>query len=192
MEDLKGLTQEIVNAENFHKLRKRLIKAHYKFGLDYFRKYDDSVSNHFVEATDRGNKKFYEILNDSRTQIDFGVSNNVTEGLFLLKKYNKELTLLAFSEMFSVSTGIPERDIFESYNGGSSIYIEALSEYSSGRMYKNESASKNDVFDLHHLTYLPNRGNVAIVTNDKLFKKLEMRCGALNVLAIDDFKKQVL
>lgn len=114
------------------------------------------------------------------------------EGLFFAKKYNKELTLLAFSEMFSASTGIPEKDIFESYNGEASIYIEALSKYSSDKMFQNESASKNDVFDLHHLAYLRNSINVAIVTNDKLFKKLEMKCGAFNVLAISDFKKQVL
>lgn len=189
-EDIRKASLQVLfialsEAKSFTQFKTIDNKVDKEFNLSFFKRLDDTWAERFVN-----------VLNDSNFQIAEAIEKFPNEKLeFNGKIYNvgsrKGLNVL-FVEQPSFNWAISiygmiaqlrrskvdifnhltDEMIYESYNGLSDHFVRGFSAYSSEKLVNMGSASKNDLLDLYHLTYLRDCKRTFIVSEDKIYQRL--------------------
>ena len=189
-DDLITLTQLIIESESINEASNKIAAKGVHFDLLYFIDYDDRWRKNFIDATIAGNKEIKQLLSAEKSTNE-DTSNVLFNQIRSSKRFNFDLTLFSIAASYAKSTGIDEEEIFASYNGNGDIFIQALSDYGIDKMARNEIPAKNDIFDITHLLYLHDKGDV-IVSNDRIYEKLFNGHTYSNVISNRSFSDKYL
>ena len=180
--DLKKLCKVLIYSHTLTDFERNCTVDNVHFDLGYFENYKNFFSDHFIKSTVEGNRKIQGIFNE-RKERDF---QNITVRYALNKKptleilqkeditLNRSMTVFAFARLFAElmhngqATEKQESEIYDSYTGLVSYFIEAFSFYTVDKMIQGSQPSRNDLNDLYHLVYLRNDTSVQLLTDDKL------------------------
>ena len=180
--DLKKLCKILIHSDTLTDFEINCTVDSVHFDLGYFESYKNFFSDHFIKSTVEGNTKIQEIFNERKERdfqnitVRYGLNKKPT--LEILQKeditLNRSMTVFAFARLFAElmhngqATEKQESEIYDSYTGLVSYFIEAFSFYTVDKMIQGSQPSRNDLNDLYHLVYLRNDTSVQLLTDDKL------------------------
>ena len=191
---LKEICKIIVDYEDKTEVLKHINSL--KYDVKYFSDLDDSYSKKFIDATKKGNEDLKKELNDSLKEplglgnVKHSVAKEFVKNLPNDTYLNESITLYAIVE--SLGDGIdfehPDNpidrgELFDSYNGDINIFIRAFSKFTATKGATGSIPGKNDFVDLHHLLYLGNKKDCAIVSDDKMIQEINEQ-----TIGVDDFR----
>jgi hypothetical protein len=200
--DLKKLCKILIESETLIEFQKNCLNQEIESAFEYFEKYKNVFSDNFIRSTTEGNIKIQELFNKRMERsfqnitVRYGLNKKPT--LEMLQKediiLNRSITVFAFAKMFAdqihkdKATESETTEIYKSFTGLVSYFIEAISFYTVDKMIQSSPPSKNDVNDLYHLVYLRNDPSLQLLTDDKLLLNLNEKLwdGKIRIKAITE------
>ncbi len=199
--DLFSLADELKNATSLEEFIESDQRKMRKYPFEYFFDLDQTYSKGFVAAAEVGKSQIgtglkggnedntltlnYEIhqLDSRRKIVDF-----LSKGLL-----NDSITIYALANSSIMISGEPNTDkihqeVYESYNGSLSKYLQGYSNYSAKKIANDSLPDRNDAQDLSHLIYLGKEADTKILSNDTFFAKAVPE----NFMTIDEALLQTL
>ncbi len=178
--DLKSIFMLLNQCSSYEELEFEIRQHKIQYDLGYFSSYDQIWRNNFVRATIKGNKEIARIISEDQSQV------NILQDFDKNIQLNNSLTVYAFAQQLSRKLEMGVREVYESYNGQSSIFIGAFSSYGIAKMVNKQFPAKNDIFDLTHMLYL-NSGNKVMVSNDRIYKSFVGKISGFELVNNTDY-----
>jgi hypothetical protein len=195
---LNKLIDAIANSETLEKFE--LENQKLELGLEYFKNLKQKWGSNFIGASISAIKTYREFYSQGKMENNEIEINGRTYKLDTIEKFNdffvKEvsfnytLTINALSTAAQKSTDLVSQDdktlgeIFESYNHSLNVYVDNFSKFCLYSFVEKKYPAKNDFLDLAHLMYLENNYRLSIVSDDKIFQKLNVNNTSTNELII--------
>ena len=156
-----------------------------EMSFEYFKTVDGYINRTFVSSTVAGNKNLKQqfaelrdidplVINDKTYSIE--THQGLSELLSVEENANISMTILAFANNFlsddAKGSGITEEMMYNSYNHNSDGFMRAYTKRVTSYTIERNIPKRNDINDLLHLLYIPQKTDVKIVSDDKIFKAI--------------------
>lgn len=187
---IKKMAEFISTSESFEDVVSKRIYISEKdyYTLENFKALDHDISKAGVEDSVLGINEWRQLLpKGHRRDVEIELFEN--KGLDSFVQLQTEVYLSSFTEIIS-GTQRPSEEYFESlgkYDGNLNLYFYCNQLKFSLSQLKGMQYGKNDTLDLMHTLYMLN-GDI-IISDDKIFKKLEDECNRLTCYSSDEFFK---
>ncbi|RKR84306.1 hypothetical protein BDD43_4538 [Mucilaginibacter gracilis] len=153
-----------------------------QYGHRYFKEIDDSMSMLFILRSELAIHAMKHSLTtdisgntimvgDQSYLID--TAKALSDFFELHPEMNRAITINGLANMLIDTLRLENvaiEDVFESYNGLTDMYVDAMSKYCIYKITHHETPAKNDFSDLTHILYMKNSTIRKMVSDDSLFK----------------------